>query len=102
MSEFTGQAFIRKRHVIKRENGNIFETCASISLAKKLSRAIQLQGGTVTVDRSDDPKPKRRRDTGDAADKFLRQALREEQAERVRKEQERRRGPNTLGLKKQA
>lgn len=99
MGAYTGQAFIRRRHVMMRENGSIYETCSSISEAKRMSRNIQSMGGTVRVDHTEDPKPKRKRDTGDAADKFIRKKMREEQAAKVAAEQERKRGPNTLSLK---
>lgn len=100
MATFTGQAFIRKRHVMMRENGSIYQTCASIGEAKRLSRTIQGLGGKVTVDRTDDPKPAPKRDKGDAADRFIAKKIREEQAAKVAAERARKQGPNTISLSK--
>jgi hypothetical protein len=55
----------------------------------------------VQVDRSADPKPKRSNTRQDAADKFLAEALRKEQAARIAQNLEHRvKGPNTLSLRK--
>lgn len=102
MSQFTGQSFIRSRHVIKRDDGSIFETCASISLAKKLSLAIQKQGGKMTVDHDAEPKAKPKRDKGDAADKFIARKTRELREQRLAERRAEKAGPNTITLKKQA
>ncbi len=95
---------IRKRNVfLDAETGKVIQTFPSISQAKRHSRLQQGAGNwEVSVDRSTDPKPKRYGKRQDAADKFIAEALRKEQAARVAQEQERKRGPNTLGLRKQA
>jgi hypothetical protein len=94
---------IRKRDSFYDENGKLIQKFPSISQAKRHSRLQQAAGRwEVSVDRSQDPKPKRYGKRQDAADKFIAEALRKEQAEKIRQEQERKRGPNTLGLRKQA
>jgi len=95
---------IRKRNVfLDTDTGKVLETLPSISQAKRKSRLQQAAGRwEVSVDRSTDPKPKRYGKRQDAADKFIAEAIRKEQAEKIRQEQERKRGPNTLGLRKQA
>ena len=96
-------SFIRKRHVMYQLNGVtriMYQSCDSISLAKKLSRELQSKGHTVEVDRTDDPKPAPKRDKGDAADRFIAKKRREMQAAKVAEEQARRKGPNTITLSK--
>lgn len=102
MAEYTGQSFVRKRHVIRMDNGAVFKSCASISEAKRLSREIQLLGGKMTVDRSDDPKPAPKRDKGDAADRFIARKTRELREQRLAEKRAEKTGPNTITLKKQA
>jgi hypothetical protein len=92
---------IRKRDSFYDEKGNLVQKFPSITQAKRHSRLMQSAGRwEVSVDRSEDPKPKPRRDRGDAADRFIAQAIRKEQAERIAKAQEARKkkGPNTLTL----
>lgn len=94
---------IRKRNVfLDAETKKVIETHDSISIAKRRSRLMQSSGRwEVSVDRSSDPKPpKRSGKRMDAADRFIAEAVRKEQAERVAQEQERKRGPNTLSLRK--
>ena len=92
----------RKRDSFYDEKGKLIQKFPSISQAKRHSRLMQSAGRwEVSVDRSEDPKPKPRRDRGDAADRFIAQAIRKEQAERIAKAQEKK-GPNTLSLRKQA
>jgi hypothetical protein len=94
---------IRKRDSFYTPEGKLIQKFPSISQAKRHSRLQQGAGNwEVSVDRSADPKPPRSHKRMDAADKFIADALRKEQAEKVRQEQERKRGPNTLGLRKQA
>jgi hypothetical protein len=95
------KSLIRKRDKFFHENGTLFESYPSISQARRRSRLLQAAGCKVQVDKSEDPKPKPRRDRGDAADRFIAQAIRKEQAERIAKAQEKK-GPNTLSLRKQA
>lgn len=95
------KVLIRKREKFYHENGNLYETWPSISQARRRSRLLQAAGCKVQVDRSEDPKPVPRRDKGDAADRFIAQAIRKEQAERIAKAQEKK-GPNTLSLRKQS
>jgi hypothetical protein len=80
--------FIRKRNVILTAEGKVHLTHTSIGAAKRWSLTEQLRhggrgSGYVQVDRSADPKPKRNGKRQDAADKFLAEALRKEQAARV-------------------
>lgn len=90
---------IRKRDSFYTLEGKLIQKFPSISQAKRHSRLQQGAGNwEVSVDRSDDPKPKRYGKRMDAADKFLADALRQEQAARIERERERKRGPNTLGL----
>lgn len=95
---------IRKRDSFyDARHGNLIQKFPSISQAKRQSRLMQSAGRwEVSVDRSEDPKPKPRRDRGDAADRFIAQAIRKEQAERIVKAQEAKKGPNTLSLRKEA
>ncbi len=95
---------IRKRDSFYDEKGKLIQKFPSISQAKRQSRLMQASGRwEVSVDRSEDPKPKPRRDRGDAADRFIAQALREEQAARIQQNLEHRvKGPNTLSLGKKA
>lgn len=103
MTTNTGDSFVRKRNKIYKldPNGNriLYFDCESVSKAKRKSRELQSRGHKMTVDHDDDPKPKRKRDTGDAADKFIRQKIREQQAAKVAEERARR-GPNTITLSK--
>jgi hypothetical protein len=76
--------YIRKRHMMLNEDGSIYQECASISKAKKLSRELQKQGHKMKVDHSDDPKPKpvtipRYGKRSDSANRFI---LRKEREER--------------------
>lgn len=89
----------RKRDSFYDEKGKLIKKFPSISQAKRQSRLMQSAGRwEVSVDRSEDPKPAPRRDRGDAADRFLAQVLRKEQAERIEKAQAAKKGPNTLTL----
>lgn len=92
---------IRRLNSFYYEDGKLFEKCDSISKARKRSPQLRAKGYDVLRDRSVEPvaKPISRR--GDAADRFLREALRRQQNERIAAENERRRGPNTLSLPKQ-
>ena len=93
---------IRKRDAFYDEKGKLIQKFPSISQAKRHSRLMQSSGRwEVSVDRSADPKPAPRRDKGDAADRFIAKAIRAEQAERIAYEKARK-GPNTLGLRKNA
>jgi hypothetical protein len=93
---------IRKRDSFYDEKGKLIQKYPSISQAKRQSRLMQSAGRwEVSVDRSEDPKPKPRRDRGDAAARFIAQAIRKEQTERIAKAQESK-GPNTLSLRKEA
>lgn len=91
---------IRKREsFFDARYGNLIQKFPSITQAKRHSRLMQSAGRwEVSVDRSEDPKPKPRRDRGDAADRFIAQAIRKEQAERIVQEQERKYGEKTLRL----
>lgn len=101
--KYAGLSFVRKRHVMKNADGSVYRDCESISKAKKLSREIQGGGGKVSVDRTEDPQPPRYPSKrGDAADRFIAEATRRQQAERIAQEQERKRGPDTLTLNIQA
>lgn len=84
------------------KHGNLIQKFPSISQAKRHSRLMQGAGRwEVSVDRSEDPKPKPRRDRGDAADRFIAQAIRKEQADRVRQNFEHKvKGSNTITLRK--
>jgi hypothetical protein len=95
---------IRKRDSFYGENGKMIQKFPSISQAKRHSRLMQASGSwEVSVDRSDDPKPAPRRDKGDAADRFIAKAIRAEQAARIQQNLEHKvKGPNTLGLRKNA
>lgn len=93
---------IRKRDKFYHENDTLFESYPSISQARRRSRLLQAAGCKIQVDKSEDPKPQPRRDRGDAADRFIAEAVRREQAARIAQEQERLRGPNTLALGKRA
>jgi hypothetical protein len=94
---------IRKRDSFyDAKHGNLLKKFDSITQAKRHSRLMQTSGRwEVSVDRSEDPKPKPRRDRGDAADRFIARAIRQEQADRIAKAQEAK-GPNTLTLRKPA
>lgn len=85
---YTGQSFIRKRHVIKFADGAIYKSHFSISDAKRTSRILQRGGAKVEVDHSEDPKPQPRRDSGDAADRFLAKAMREMHATKLLDQQQ--------------
>lgn len=90
---------IRKREKFYDEKGKMIQSFPSITQAKRHSRLMQSSGRwEVSVDRSEDPKPKPRRDRGDAADRFIAQAIRKEQAEKLAKAQMEKKGPNTLTL----
>lgn len=87
---------IRKRDRFYTEDGKLFEKFESITQAKRQSRLWQQSGmHTVSVDRSDDPKPVPKRARGDAADRFIAAALREQQAARIAQERERKLGAVT-------
>lgn len=89
----------RKRDSFYDEKGKLIQKFPSISQAKRHSRLMQSAGRwEVSVDRSEDPKPKRSTKRMDAADKFLAEALRKEQAARIAQAQARKSGPNTLRL----
>lgn len=91
----------RKRDSFYGPDGKLIQQFPSISQAKRHSRLMQSAGRwEVSVDRSTDPKPKRSTKRMDAADKFIAEAIRKEQAAKIAQEQERKRGPNTLSLRK--
>jgi hypothetical protein len=104
--------YIRRRNVILYADGkSVYESFPSVSQAKRRSRLLQgtgnfrgaavpKDGNRVTVDRSADPKPNWNPYAGrrsDPADRFLREAMRAQQAERVAQEQAARK-PSTLTL----
>lgn len=90
---------IRKRDSFYDEKGQLIQKFPSITQARRHSRLMQSSGRwEVSVDRSEDPKPTPRRDRGDAADRFIAQAIRKEQAERIAKARAEKKGPNTLTL----
>lgn len=97
--------YIRKRNLILNADGKVHLTHPSISAAKQWSLQEQLRhggrgAGYIQVDRSLDPKPPKRRDKGDAADKFIAKKIREEQAARVAQNLEHKvKGANTISLK---
>lgn len=99
--------YVRKRHMMyqispESKTRVTYRACESISQAKRLSRELQAKGNKVTVDHDDDPKPKRKRDTGDAADKFIARKTRELREQRLAERRAEKSGPNTITLKKQA
>lgn len=96
------KSLIRKRDKFFHENGTLFEKWPSISQARRRSRLLQAAGCKVQVDKSEDPKPVPRRDKGDAADRFIAQAIRKQHAEALAEKQKAKNGPNMLTLRKQA
>jgi hypothetical protein len=94
---------VRKRESFYTPEGKLIQTFPSISQAKRHSRLQQGAGNwEVSVDRSSDPKPVTKRKRMDAADKFIAEAIRQEQAAKVAQEQERKKGASTISLRKQA
>lgn len=107
------KTYVRKRNKIFYEDGKtLYQEFPSISAAKHRSRMLQGGGrgnaatvNRVIVDRSADPKPKRNGKRQDDADRFLTEALRQEQAARIAQNLEhkvKQSGPNTISLRKPA